>query len=171
MDRHDWNSLMILEITQSLQQDLGTINGERRNDDGSMPTDSPCDSACKFLHACRHIVMHSITVRRLNDDGIRICWRVWLHKEWMRRASEISAENDRALVCALFRESQNGGAKNVAARFELGMCPRPELKLFMEWSRHEHCDGRFCIIDFEFATLLPGFDSPSNGPDASTAPA
>ncbi len=25
-------------------------------------------------------------------------------------------------------------------------------------------DGRFCLIDFEFATILPGFDKTENGP-------
>jgi tRNA A-37 threonylcarbamoyl transferase component Bud32 len=24
-------------------------------------------------------------------------------------------------------------------------------------------DGRFCVIDFEFATILPGFEKPANG--------
>ena len=35
---------------------------------------------------------------------------------------------------------------------------------------YRQSDGRFCIIDFEFATLLPGFDSPSHGPDSSIVP-
>lgn len=26
---------------------------------------------------------------------------------------------------------------------------------------YRQSDGRFCVIDFEFATILPGFDSPS----------
>jgi hypothetical protein len=26
---------------------------------------------------------------------------------------------------------------------------------------YRQSDGRFCIIDFEFATILPGFESPS----------
>jgi hypothetical protein len=27
-------------------------------------------------------------------------------------------------------------------------------------------DGRFCVIDFEFATILPGFEQPENGATA-----
>jgi tRNA A-37 threonylcarbamoyl transferase component Bud32 len=28
---------------------------------------------------------------------------------------------------------------------------------------YRQADGRFCIIDFEFAEILPGFDHPANG--------
>ncbi len=29
---------------------------------------------------------------------------------------------------------------------------------------YRQTDGRFCLIDFEFATILPGFDSPHDAP-------
>ncbi len=28
---------------------------------------------------------------------------------------------------------------------------------------YRQSDGRFCLIDFEFATILPGFESPPDG--------
>jgi tRNA A-37 threonylcarbamoyl transferase component Bud32 len=29
---------------------------------------------------------------------------------------------------------------------------------------YRQSDGRFCLIDFEFATILPGFEKPADGP-------
>jgi tRNA A-37 threonylcarbamoyl transferase component Bud32 len=29
---------------------------------------------------------------------------------------------------------------------------------------YRQSDGRFCLIDFEFATILPGFETPPDGP-------
>ncbi len=29
---------------------------------------------------------------------------------------------------------------------------------------YRQSDGRFCLIDFEFATILPGFETPEDGP-------
>jgi hypothetical protein len=29
---------------------------------------------------------------------------------------------------------------------------------------YRQSDGRFCLIDFEFSTILPGFEEPDNGP-------
>jgi hypothetical protein len=28
---------------------------------------------------------------------------------------------------------------------------------------YRQSDGRFCLIDFEFSTILPGFEDPDNG--------
>lgn len=36
---------------------------------------------------------------------------------------------------------------------------------------YRQSDGRFCLIDFEFATILSGSEEPRNGADQSTDPA
>lgn len=35
---------------------------------------------------------------------------------------------------------------------------------------YRQSDGRFCLIDFEFATILPGFEQPADGADAQPPP-
>src|SRR5208283_263583 len=102
----------VAQARQMVQDDLGSIDGKRGNNDDTAALERPCNRSFETLKR-RRIVMNPIAVGGLDHDHVGGGRRRGRAQDWVRRTSQVAGEEDSFSAGRVYLDTYQGRSDDV----------------------------------------------------------